>query len=676
MSTADWNETVLSSLPLLPGGERLVGTDSHDVTGGNNDGFLGTYSYLYEDERGRILFDRKGPGCVLMVRTIGFSGNMKVFVDDAEIPAIDIPFDEMHSGEHPDFPSHLVCDEDRGHGSAWCFVPIPYRTRCIILAADDTAEHPYRFYNISAYSCATVEQAEQIAADVTERLDAVQWTHPEDMCVFDMYTAAENGSVDVSAQGTAVLLDTESAGSVKWFRLRLPSYDAETLESLRLRAFWDGDRSPAVDVPVGMFFAVGMPIDGIASYEVGHGKCMNTVLTGTTRPCGVPVGQSEDGSLYCNFPMPFWKAARIELMNTSNEPICDVAWALGLSSQTYPETAGYFTAYYRREDGLLPYRDHTLLDVRGYGKYIGCVLRASSRELPYNSTEVLRHYLEGDARFYIDDAKAFVCGSTGTEEYFLWGWYDVPPKEGVFAFPTHGYTEHTRSLQDHSTMYRFHVSDPIPYYRAFRFDLEHGGEGEVPADYRSVAFCYHRPEPLLVLSDGVEASEGVTFSGAAVENGGIVWEGARTLVYEGNEQVRKAGDGWTEFAGVRLSGNSVDGECSFTVQLVPENAGVLVRRVFNGAWPDMDWQPETPEVSHVLPAQEAAVTVDGQDAGLWYRPSSHARHCWMEDEFEISARHTRGKEKITVSLRSTGAAAWNAFRYFVFSRIEPGPKGE
>jgi len=41
--------TDLANLPLLRTGTWLTGTDSHDVTGGNNDGFEGRYSYLYKD---------------------------------------------------------------------------------------------------------------------------------------------------------------------------------------------------------------------------------------------------------------------------------------------------------------------------------------------------------------------------------------------------------------------------------------------------------------------------------------------------------------------------------------------------------------------------------------------------------------------------------------------------
>ena len=658
-------KTVLSSLPLPPTGERVIGTDSHDVTGGNNDGFGGTYSYLYEDERGKVLFDHKGAGCVTLVRTIGFEGSLRVYVDDAPEPAVDIPFSDLHSGALPDYPDHLACDEVHGHGSAWWFCSVPFGTRCVIVAANDVTKHPYRFYNITAYACASREEADELAARVSDAQKREQWLHPEDMRALHRSVTASAGSVDVPARGRTSLVRQKGKGCVCWLRLRLPSSDPAVLEGLRLLASWDDARLPSVDAPVGMFFALGAPSEGAESYRLGEGKHTVTIPTGTTRPTGVPVGQSEDGTLYCNFPMPFADGALIELANMTGTGIRGVEWEAGISEACYGEGAGRFAAVYRREDNVLPGRDYTFLDVRGSGKYVGCVMRASSRQMEDGRTPIARMYLEGDARFYVDDARAFLCGSTGSEEYFLWGWYDMPPKDEPFAFPTHGYTEHVRNLQDHSTMYRFHVSDPIPFCRSFRFEIEHGPEGETPADYSSVAFCYLSPKQTLRLTGAVEATD------CASE--GKVWEGECRLFYEGNDQIRAMrraaqGEDWYRVAGELSHGVAFTGAQTLTVEVDPGNGGVLLRRTFDGRWPDLDHAPGPPEESHLVPAQEVRVRVDGEDAGVWYRAPGHWRACWMEDEFEIPARLTHGKESVEITLESTGPAAWNAFRYTVFAR--------
>jgi len=55
----------LDSLPYLWRNVESHYISSYDRKGGNDDGFRGTYSQLYVDERGEyVIFDAEGPGCV------------------------------------------------------------------------------------------------------------------------------------------------------------------------------------------------------------------------------------------------------------------------------------------------------------------------------------------------------------------------------------------------------------------------------------------------------------------------------------------------------------------------------------------------------------------------------------------------------------------------------------
>ena len=55
----------LEQLPYLHANVLSRYVSSYDRSGGNDDGFRGTYSALYVDDNGEhVIFDEKGPGCV------------------------------------------------------------------------------------------------------------------------------------------------------------------------------------------------------------------------------------------------------------------------------------------------------------------------------------------------------------------------------------------------------------------------------------------------------------------------------------------------------------------------------------------------------------------------------------------------------------------------------------
>lgn len=646
----------LDKLPILPKSVWLRITDSHDVHGGNDDGFTSTYSYLYATEEGMVLFDYKdGPGCVKLIRTIGYTRVLKVYIDDEEDARIIIPFVEMYSGTHPDFPGFLACDESRGHGSAWSFVPIPFTKSCKIVATDNIES--YHFFNIWVHIYSECNKDTRVDGN----------THVETLA----------GTLEAPPFANSLVTVKNGSGVMKALLLKLPEEKkAEALKSLRIRAWWDDNLLPCVDAPIGLFFGAGYssfePSDTISFYSVDG---VGDIALGRVATSAIPVGEMDNGYYYCYFPMPFWNRARIQLVNYSPIKFNGIEYKINIAENHYPFHTGYFHALYHREDGTVQDRDYTVSQVRGIGKYVGCVVRMSSRGLDKRLKTVQRMYLEGDARFYIDDSKAFLCGGTGTEEYFNWGWYDVSGKDQVFTFPTHGYVEHVRDIEDHTTMYRFHIIDYIPYYRSFKFMLEHGPEGRNIADYSSVSFHYHRDESALVLLGQLDIGnvESETLYGYRTSN--IVWEGKKALIYEGNDQVidkylsKSTGENWYDIAGISDTGRVWKGSCQYVIPIPQINNGLKIRRRYDGEWPH-DEELYRNNRTRVVSGQEVTVYVDGEKAGIWYLPPHHARKCWMEDEFEVAAKFTKGKDRITVVLQNQSECGWNEYKYWFFAYKE------
>lgn len=688
----------LVHLPHLPSGEWLRITDSHDITGFNDDGNSGTYSYLYKTQKGRVLFDHKAAGCIKLIRGIGLelTGNLQVYLDqdpELEEPRINIPFTNVFSGKNHNFPPHLVANLDKGHGSEWIFTPIPFKKRCTIIANGRSGRpHWYSIWaNIYREGVQIEEQNNLKAANILEPWSGSEHKPlTEDVEVF-------SGVASIAPQTAQSLLDLSQAGTISWIRLKIANVP-EIMEKVRIRAYWDhfieSGTDPQVDAPIGLFFARGFsstsPNEDSGSYTVGaehlqemaedfhfQKQLIYEIKLGRIRTKAIPVGELENDEFYCYFPMPFWTKAKIELINTGTQPAENVSWEIGVSKKAYPRTAGHFWAVYRQEDGTLNNRDYIVAEMRGTGRYVGCVMRFSSRKNPEKKFHGLqRVYLEGDARFYIDDSKAFLSASTGTEEYFIWGWWDVLPHDTVFTFPTHGYSEHVRDLNDHCTMYRFHITDNVPYYRSFRFEFEHGPQGMWPSNYRSVAFFYHRPEAVLILTDNIDIGSSSSESTHQYYAQKIIWASRKTMPYEGNTQVistlcaQKYQEDLIQIEGIVDDEHSWDEICEFDVKVDPTNDGVKIRKRYDGYWPEPTEKPDPPRNMPIIKSQEVLVSVDGKPVGTWYLPRRIARTCWMEDDFEIPGKYTKDKDKIHVRLENTGEVGWNAATYWIFSYVQ------
>lgn len=131
---------------------RPLGFSSYDRTGGNNDGFSGTYSKLRTEGDNSVLAEVDGPGIIQRIWFTHTSGerpglldhkheHIKIFLDNIERPALDVPLETLFSGAHPHFPRPLVSE---GSGGFVSYVPVPFRRGCKVLIEGQGV----RFYQI------------------------------------------------------------------------------------------------------------------------------------------------------------------------------------------------------------------------------------------------------------------------------------------------------------------------------------------------------------------------------------------------------------------------------------------------------------------------------------------------------------------------------------------------
>jgi hypothetical protein len=259
-------------------------------------------------------------------------------------------------------------------------------------------------------------------------------------------------SIEVPAGATVDLAEIAGPGRIThiWITAH-PDHWRE----LVLRAHWDGDPHPAVEVPLGDFFGQGW----------GRFAQLSSAM----------VAVNPHGGLNSYWPMPFRTGARLSCANLADRPAIvyfQITYEQGRTDVADESAHGYLHAQWRRSN---PVRDglHTLLEgVRGAGQYVGTYLAWGVNSRGW--------WGEGEVKFYLDGDREFptVCG-TGTEDYVGGAWNFDVPGQGYTAFSTPYLGLHQiirpdglYDSQQRFGLYRWHVPDPIRFATDLRVDVQ------------------------------------------------------------------------------------------------------------------------------------------------------------------------------------------------------------
>lgn len=244
-----------------------------------------------------------------------------------------------------------------------------------------------------------------------------------------------------------------------------------------LRFYWDGEKEPSVEVPVGDFFACGW------------GKYAQV--------SSLPVCVNPGSAFNCYWAMPFHKSFKITMENLDEKEMT-LYYQINYTLTEIPEDAAYFHAQFRRQNPL-PYKtDFTIVDsLKGWGHYVGTYMCWGSHNSGW--------WGEGEIKFFIDGDEEFptICG-TGTEDYFC----------GSYGFTADGkYREYTTPYagmpqvlspdglwksQQRFGLYRWHIMDPVRFEKDLKVTIQalgwHSGGRYLPLqdDISSVAFWYQK----------------------------------------------------------------------------------------------------------------------------------------------------------------------------------------
>jgi hypothetical protein len=263
-----------------------------------------------------------------------------------------------------------------------------------------------------------------------------------------------------------------------------------------LRFYWDNEKEPSIEVPVGDFFGMGWG-------EYAH---LNSIAM-TVNP----------GSAFNSYwVMPFRKNCRITLENISTEKMT-VYYQVDYTLTTIPDDAAYFHAQFRRSNptkGSL----YTLVDsIHGKGQYVGTYIAWGVNNNGW--------WGEGEIKFYMDNDKEYpTINGTGTEDYFC-GSYNFENRKTrqyqEFSTAYAGLHQVIRpdgvyTSQQRFGMYRWHIVDPVRFENGLKVTIQDLGwrsEGRYlpqQSDISSVVYWYqsepHAPFPKLPSKNDLEVN--------------------------------------------------------------------------------------------------------------------------------------------------------------------------
>lgn len=298
-------------------------------------------------------------------------------------------------------------------------------------------------------------------------------------------------SIIIQAQSTITLAEIQSSGAIQ--HIWLTTFP-KNWRRLILRAYWDGEKNPSIECPLGDFFV--------------NGWCERCNIN------SVPIAVNPAGGMNSYWEMPFRQSAYFTLTNLSNEDIT-CYYQVDYTKTDVPDDSAYFHAEWRRSNPL-PYKQvHTLLDgVKGKGHYVGTYLAWKVNNSGW--------WGEGEVKFYLDGDTAFptICG-TGTEDYFGGAWNFEHPKgqygtysTAFLGLPQVIVPDGLYRIQQCFGLYRWHIMDPIRFEEDLRVTIQALGwrnDGRyLPRqdDIASTAFWYqrepHSPHPPLPNLDELE----------------------------------------------------------------------------------------------------------------------------------------------------------------------------
>lgn len=487
----------IAGLPCYRTDTRCLQVSTYDPTGGNEDGFSGDHSFIRRNpDSSLVIFESAGPGVIERIWTpTPTDDTLDFFIDDTSRATLSICYKDLFSGKIPPFGPPLC---GSALGGNYCYYPILFNRLCRIVCRGKKMQFHQIQYRLFPKTADIRSFSATLSPEDRRRLEEIKssWNNPGRLPLHEngSLPRRDNTSPQIHSSfllrpgETRQIADIRQGGRITGIEMTPASCFEGPQHDVFLRIYWDEERLPAVDCPVADFFG----------YAFGK-RSMNSLLLG-----------SQDDKDYCYFPMPFDRAARIELVYktptdpssnprspgppSSNQPshsksrrplspTLRLAVNIDYTLQKRdPLREGKFYADWKAGSPAAG-QPHVFLNTRGKGHYVATILQAQGLQ------PGMTVFFEGDDSTVVDGSLRL--HGTGSEDYFNGGWYafqDCWDKK--MSLPTHGALDYSLPYC-RTGGYRLYLSDKISFERSIFHSIEHGpAHNEVPVIYTSLAFYY------------------------------------------------------------------------------------------------------------------------------------------------------------------------------------------
>ena len=359
---------------------------TYDRTGGNDDGFSGTYSFIRKNaDSSLVIFEQKGPGVINRIWTPTASEDtLDFYIDDTLHKAFSICYKDLFSGKVYPFVSPL-CNHQLG--GYYSYLPIPFNKFCkIVFRGKTTQFHQigYRLFkgNVAVKSFSLSPDEHEKAA--LEKIKSV-WQNPEAVIKNIKGTTGSQKIITLKPGETSVVFNSGKPGRIAGFEIISQATLDTIAKNIDLKITWDDDKRPAIYCPLSDYFG----------YAFGKASMM-----------GLMAG-SDGKKHYSWFPMPYDKSAKIELIyrKKNNDTLLNGARLLVKvylqNKKRDVATEGKFYASWNTQNPVATGKPYTLLDAKGKGHLAGVVLQAQGLK------PGMTLFFEGDDSTVVDGETRF-----------------------------------------------------------------------------------------------------------------------------------------------------------------------------------------------------------------------------------------------------------------------------